>query len=60
MWGLIDGTMQATYHPKEDQELYYSGYQKCHAVKYQAVLTPDGLISHLGGPYTGRESDWTI
>jgi len=52
--------MQATYHPKENQELYYSGYQKCHAVKYQAVLTPDGLISHLGGPYTGRESDWTI
>ena len=57
--GFIDGTMHATCHPQENQELYYSGYKKCHVVKYQAVSTPDGLITHLAGPYTGQESKWT-
>ena len=59
VWGFIDGTMRAICRPQENQELFYSGYKKCHAVKYQAVSTPDGLIGHLAGPYTGRESDWT-
>jgi len=60
VWGFIDGTMRAICRPQQNQELYYSGYKKCHAVKYQAVFTPDSLISDLAGPYTGRESDWTV
>jgi len=59
VWGFIDGTMRAICRPDKSQEIYYSGYKKCHAVKYQALSTPDGLIAHLAGPYTGRESDWT-
>ena len=58
VWGFIDSTMRAICRPEENQEPYYSGYKKCHAVKYQAIRTPDGLISHIVGPYTGRESDW--
>ena len=59
VWGFIDGTMRSICCPDKGQEVYYSGYKKCHAVKYQALSTPDGLITHLAEPYTGRESDWT-
>ena len=59
VWGFIDGTMRAVCRQNKNQELYYSGYKKCHAVKYQALSTPDGLIVHLAGPSTGQESAWT-
>jgi hypothetical protein len=54
IWGFIDGTMGAICRPMENQKLYYTGYKRLHAVKYQAILTPDGLISSLAGPYLGR------
>jgi len=40
--------------------LYYSGYKKCHAVNYKAVLTQDSLISYLAGPYNSWKSNWTV
>jgi hypothetical protein len=60
VWGFIDGTMRAINRPLENQNLYYSGYKKCHAVKYQAVTTPDGLMSHLAGPWEGKHSDYRM
>ena len=27
-------------------------------VKFQGIVTPDGLISHLGGPFEGKLGDW--
>jgi nuclease HARBI1 len=38
----------------------YSGYCKDHGMKWQAIVTPDGLISSLHGPYPGPTNDWTI
>lgn len=58
IWRFINWTLRAICIPDKHQELYYSGYKQCHGVKYKAVLTPDGLVSHLTGPYTGKESDW--
>lgn len=58
VWGFIDGTMRAICRPKQNQRLYYSGYKKCHAIKFQVVTTPDGLMSHLGGPWPGHRGDW--
>lgn len=58
VWGFIDGTMCAICRPIENQRLYYSGYKKCHAIKFQAIVTPDGLISHLSGPCPGSRGDW--
>ena len=58
IWGFIDGTMRAICRPKANQRLYYSGYKKCHAIKFQAVTTPDGLMSHLAGPWEGRVGDY--
>jgi len=57
IWGFIDGTMRAICQPVENQRLYYTGYKRFHAVKYQTILTPDGLISSLAGPYLGKEGD---
>jgi hypothetical protein len=50
IWGFVDGTMRAICRPGINQELFYSGYKKCQAVKYQAVCAPDGLMSHPAGP----------
>jgi len=58
--GFIDGTMQAICRPKQNQCLYYSGYKKCHAIKFQAVTTPDRLISHLSGPWLGNVGDFQM
>ena len=32
-----------------DQKFFYSGYKKVHAVKFQAIMAPDGLIIRLAG-----------
>jgi hypothetical protein len=60
VWGFIDGTMRAINRPTENQNLYYSGYKKCHAIKYQAVTTPDGLMSHMAGPWEGHCGDFRM
>ncbi len=43
--------------PKYLQEAVYSGHKKYHAIKYQYVMCPNGLIAHLYGPYPGRRHD---
>ena len=57
IWGFIDGTHVHVSRPDQDQEEIYSGQKKCHSLKYQAIATPDGLIAHLGGPFSGRRHD---
>ncbi|KAK1860396.1 hypothetical protein I4F81_002985 [Pyropia yezoensis] len=44
----------------ELQRLCYSGHKRRHAIKFQSVLTPDGLILHLYGPVEGRRHDMTL
>jgi hypothetical protein len=58
VWGFIDGTMRAICRPMQNQHLYYSGFKKYHAIKFQAVTTPDGLISYLAGPWHIFKGDW--
>jgi hypothetical protein len=58
VWGFVDGTLRPICRPSEDQRLWYSGYKKKHAFKFQGIMTPDGLISHLGGPFEGPVGDW--
>ncbi|GMF20172.1 unnamed protein product [Phytophthora fragariaefolia] len=38
----------------------YNGHKRSHAVKYQAVTTPDGIIVHMFGPAQGRAHDLTL
>jgi len=59
--GFIDGTAIFIARPRGGlQRACYSGYKRKHAVKFQSVLTPDGLIFHLFGPWEGRRHDMTL
>jgi hypothetical protein len=60
VWGFIDGTFNAFCRPKETQKKYYSGHKKEHGSKWQAIVTPDGLISSLFGPFLGAVNDATM
>ncbi|KAJ8017757.1 hypothetical protein HOLleu_44613 [Holothuria leucospilota] len=35
----------------------YNGHKRIHALKFQSVTTPNGLIAHLYGPVEGRRHD---
>lgn len=59
--GFIDGT--ALFIPRPGgglQRSCYSGHKRRHAIKFQSVLTPDGLIFHLYGPVEARRHDMTL
>ena len=60
IWGFIDGTIRRTCRPIELQELMYTRYKKCHGIKFQSVVTPDGYIACLHGPYVARRHDARI
>jgi hypothetical protein len=57
IWGFIDGTLRAIARPQEQQRPSYSGYKRVHGQHYQAVVTPDGLIVSLIGPFAGSRPD---
>ncbi|OAD73952.1 hypothetical protein PHYBLDRAFT_158836, partial [Phycomyces blakesleeanus NRRL 1555(-)] len=52
--GFIDGTMQAISRPSQGNEVqkaFYNGWKHMHALKYQSIVTSDGITSSLLGPY---------
>jgi hypothetical protein len=55
VWGFIDGTLRRICRPTNDQRVAYSGHKRCHGIKFQSVVTPDGLIAVL---YGGVEGSW--
>lgn len=57
IWGWLDDTFTEICRPTEDQELYYSGYKKKHCLKWQGLVTPDGLIASLADPYVEEVND---
>ena len=58
VWGWIDGTVTRTCRPGENQRLMYNSHKHYHGFKFQAVMTPDGIISSLAGPMVGSRNDW--
>lgn len=60
--GFIDGLIIGIARPRdcEDQHVAYNGHKGKHALKYQAVTTPNSLIIHAHGPMEGRRHDWTL
>jgi hypothetical protein len=55
--GFVDGTNRECCQPRFNQSAYYSGHKVYHSFKFQSVVTPDGLISHLFGPVVGLRHD---
>ncbi|KAJ8955926.1 hypothetical protein NQ314_006825 [Rhamnusium bicolor] len=56
-WGFIDGTIRPICRPSVEQEDYYSGHKRVHCVKYQSVVTPDGITVSELGAFEGRKHD---
>ena len=57
VWGFIDGTLQNTCCPSYFQKLMYSGHKCCHGIKFQSIVTPDGLFASMYGPVNGNQHD---
>ena len=56
-WGFVDETVRPICRPGENQRILYNGHKKVHAIKFQSVVTPNGLIANLYGPVEGRKHD---
>ena len=49
-FGFVDGTVRPISRPKEHQSTVYNGHKRVHALKFQPVTIPNGLIANLYGP----------
>lgn len=49
-WGFVDGTVRPICRPGENQRVMYNGHKRVHALKFQSVVAPNGLIANLYGP----------
>jgi hypothetical protein len=56
-WGFIDGTVRPICRPQQNQKLVFNGHKRLHGLKFQNIVIPNGLISHLYGPIEGRHHD---
>lgn len=49
-FGFVDGMVRPICRPKKLQRTMYNGHKRVHALKFQSVSLPNGLIAHLYGP----------
>ncbi|KAK3742549.1 hypothetical protein QZH41_017039 [Actinostola sp. cb2023] len=56
-FGFIDGTVRPIARPGENQRIVYNGHKRVHAIKFQSIALPNGLIGNLYGPVEGRKHD---
>ena len=59
-FGFVDGTVRAIARPKYNQRIMYNGHKRVHAIKFQSIVLPNGLICNLSGPYEGKRHDSVI
>ena len=57
LWGFINGMIRKTAHPLYNQRTVYMKFKKCHGIKFQSVLVPDGYIACLYGPVPVKTHD---
>ena len=56
-WEFIDDTVRPICRPKENQRMLCNGHKRVHALKFQSIATPNGLIANPFGPVEGRRHD---
>ncbi|XP_066030312.1 uncharacterized protein [Pocillopora verrucosa] len=56
-FGFIDGTVRPICRPGEKHRVVYNGHKRVHALKFQSVVVPNGLIANLYGPVEGARHD---
>ena len=49
-WGFVDGTVRPICRPLQNQQIVYNGHKRVHSLKFQSIVTPNGLIANLYGP----------
>ena len=49
-FGFIDGTVRPIARPGDNQRILYNGHKRVHALKFQSVVLPNGLIANMYGP----------
>jgi hypothetical protein len=57
IFGFIDGTVRPMCKPTHLQAACYNGKDRVHALKWQGLTTPDGMLLQLCGPYPGSRHD---
>jgi len=55
--GFLDAKVLFTCRPTDGQEVAYSGHKHAHGVKFQTVVSPDGISRLVYGPRAGCEND---
>ncbi|XP_045166893.2 uncharacterized protein LOC123530214 isoform X2 [Mercenaria mercenaria] len=56
-WGFIDGTVRPICRPFVNQREVFNGHKRVHSLKFQSIVTPNGLIANMFGPVEGRRHD---
>ena len=46
--------------PTKNQQWHYLGHKKHHGLKFQGIVTPDGLMPSLAGPCLALDNNWKI
>ncbi len=49
-FGFVDDTVRPICQPNANQRQVYNGHKRVHALKFQSVAIPNGLIANLYGP----------
>lgn len=52
-FGFVDGTVGSIARPDENQRVVYNGHNRVHALKFQSVALPNGIIANMYGPVGG-------
>lgn len=60
VFAFIDGTVRPMCRPKEGQRVVYNGHKRVHALKFQSIVAPDGMILDMYGPIEGRRHDMAL
>ena len=55
--GYVDGSNQKMDKPRIAQHVLYNGHKRCHVVKWQGIMLPNGIMPMPFGPCHGRNHD---
>ena len=58
--GFIDGTVRPICQTGRNQTIVYNGHKRVHALKFQSVALPNGLIGNMFGPLEGKRHDCSL
>ena len=59
-FGFIDGTVRPISRPMSNQRVVYNGHKRVHALKFQAITLPNGLIANIYGPVGKPQTFFSI